>query len=44
MADHIFLLCASIAAIGWAIGMGTATAAPKLRPRRITWDEPADAD
>jgi hypothetical protein len=44
MLDQLFFICLIIAVVAAATRIGIATAAPLARPRRIQWDDPADAD
>lgn len=44
MLDAVLLVCAVIAIVGTAVRIGLAIAVPAIRPRRIEWDDPAEAE
>ncbi len=44
MLDAALLVCAVIAIVGTAVRIGLAIAVPAIRPRRIEWDDPAEAE
>lgn len=44
MLDAMLLVCAAVAIVGTVIRIGLALTAPSVRPQRIAWDDPAEAD
>lgn len=44
MLDAALLVCAVIAIVGTAVRIGLAITVPAVRPRRIEWDDPAEAE
>ncbi len=44
MLDSVLLVCAVIAIVGTAVRIGIAASVPANRPRRIEWDDPAEAE
>ena len=44
MLDAAILVCAVISIVGTAVRIGLAIAVPAIRPRRIEWDDPAEAE
>lgn len=44
MLDTVLLGCALVAVVGTAVRIGLALAVPGVRPRRIAWDDPTEAE
>jgi hypothetical protein len=44
MLDYALLVCVIIAVVGTAARVSIALAAQPPRPRRIAWDDPAEAE